>query len=241
MADLRKSIASNAPEIQFRVGPATWYLVRLSPGEFLMGTPLNEPGRQDWEMPPRRVRLTRPFYLGKYEVTRAQYRAVMGTPAAPDGPDDLPVDDLAFAEVLEFCRRLSDVAGITVTLPTEAQWEYACRAGTTTPYYSGSTAGDLDRIAWYAANSPQGPHPVGEKQPNLWGLFDMLGNAAEPCIDYVSFDSLSSVDPEGTRSPQYGAKRGGAWMDSAANSRVGYRLRTRDRLAGLGIRIAVNP
>lgn len=242
MSDLKKSIAASSAEIQFRLGPASWSLVRLAPGEFIMGTPLNEPGRQDWELPPRKVRLTRPFYMAKYEITRAQYQTVMRTAAASEMEDNLPVDDITFAGALEFCRRLSETLGVTVTLPTEAQWEYACRAGSSTPYYTGRTTADLDRAGWYAANSQQHSHLGGEKQPNAWGLFDMLGNAAEPCLDYIiTPEKLSDVDPVGRRSAEYGAARGGAWMDTAEHCRAGYRLRTRDSLRGLGIRIAINP
>ncbi len=242
MADLEKSIAANQPEIHFRFGQASWSLVRIAPGEFVMGTPLNEPGRQDWEMPPQRVRITRPFYLGAHEVTWAQYRAVMRTPANPEQRDDVAVDEITFSGALEFCQRLSKILHVRVTLPTEAQWEYACRAGTSTPYYTGSGTADLERAGWYEANSAGHPHPGGEKQPNAWGLYDVLGNAAEPCIDYISsFAALEDTDPTGQIQADYGAARGGAWMDTADHCRAGYRLRTRDSLRGLGIRIAIIP
>ena len=242
ISDLRKSLSSNAPEVNFQLGTTTWHLVRIPPGEFIMGSPPNEPGRAEWEVPARRVRITRAFYLGKFEVTQAQFRKVMDTNPSQHLGEDLPVDDVNFADALKFCERLSATVGVTVTLPTEAQWEYACRAGTTTPYYSGATEQDLGRIAWYARNSQEKTHPGGGKEPNAWGLYDMLGNVAEPCIDYIlSFDKLSSNDPEGKRSQAYGALRGGAWMDTAERSRAAYRVRTRDMLAGMGIRIAINP
>ena len=242
ISDLRKSLSSNAPEANFQLGATTWRLVRIPPGEFIMGSPPNEPGRADWEVPARRVRITRAFYLGKFEVTQAQYREVMDTNPSQDLGDDLPVDDITYADALKFCDRLSGIVGVKVTLPTEAQWEYACRAATTTPYYSGATEKDLGRIAWYAENSRGKPHPGGQKEPNAWGLYDMLGNVSEPCIDYIlSFDKLSSNDPEGKRFQTYGALRGGAWMDTAERTRAAYRVRTRDMLAGMGIRIAINP
>ena len=170
MADLKQSIASDQPEIQFRFGPSNWSLVRMAPGRFLMGTPLDEAGRQEWELPPRSVRLSHPFYIGKFEITRAQYQAVMGTSPDIGTPVDEPVDDVTFANAVEFCQRLSKIVGVTVTLPTEAQWEYACRAGTTTPYYSGSKEADLASVAWYVGNSSARVHR-GEKRSRTHGDF----------------------------------------------------------------------
>lgn len=243
MATLRDEIKSGAPELSFRVGAADWRLVKISAGSFTMGTPASEPGRESWELAPRRFRITKPFYMGKYETTNAQYRAIMGPqPHSTPGDEALSFGQARYRDALEFCSRLSEHIEVPVTLPTEAQWEYACRAGTETPYYSGSTEADLQRAAWYAGNAAGTVHPSCEKEPNRWGLCDMLGNVAEPCLDYIlAPDKLSETDPVGRVSPEYGCARGGSWIDTAPHCRAGYRIRTQDRLAGLGIRIVIHP
>src|SRR5580693_4803655 len=142
MADLHKGIASNAAELRFRYGRADWSLVRIQPGEFVMGSPLHEPGREDIEMPPRRVRITKPFYLGRYQITQIQYTTVTGHNPARFSAPNLAVDQILYSGAQEFCRQLSKQLGLVITLPTEAQWEYAYRAGTQTPYYSGSSEAD---------------------------------------------------------------------------------------------------
>jgi formylglycine-generating enzyme required for sulfatase activity len=243
MGNLREDMKNGAAELDFHFGAADWRLVRILPGQFTMGTPLDEPGRESWELAPRRFRITRPFYMAKYEATNAQYRAVMGpqTHSAP-GDEELPFGQARFRDALEFCASLAKQLGVAVTLPTEAQWEYSCRAGTGTPYFTGSAEADLQRAAWYVGNSGGSVHRGCEKEMNQWGLCDMLGNVAEPCLDYVlAPEKLSETDPVGRVGPEYGCVRGGSWMDTAPHCRAGYRLRTRDRLAGLGIRIVINP
>jgi len=241
--NLREEISKGAATVSFRVGEADWQLVLIPPGQFTMGTPLNEPGRESWELAPRRFRMTHRFYMGRYETTNAQYRAIMGPqPHTTPGDEALSFDQARYRDALEFCTRLSKHLGIVVTLPTEAQWEYACRAGTDTPYYTGPGEADLQRAGWYDGNSGGSCHRGGEKDKNNWGLCDMLGNVADPCLDYIlAPDTLSESDPVGRVAPEYGCARGGSWMDTAAHCRAGYRIRTQDRLAGLGIRIVINP
>jgi formylglycine-generating enzyme required for sulfatase activity len=240
MADLKEMIQSGARALKFRYGPADWELVRIEPGEFTFGAPLDEAGREEGDLPPRRVRITKTYYLGKYQITQVQYRAVMGTNPARFKGDEIAVDQMKYSNALAFCSRLSKLVGVPVTLPTEAQWEYACRAGTNTPYYSGTSERDLDRIAWYRDNSRETVHRIGEKEPNAWGLYDMLGNVYEPCIDYITNASkLKSIDPEGQRPTTYSAARGGAWMEPAERCRAATRTLTDDMFGGLGIRIAI--
>jgi len=241
--NLREQMKNQVAELNFRFGSVDWSLVKIPAGQFTMGTPLNEPGRESWELTPRTVRITRTFYLAKYEASNAQYRVIMGPqPHSKAGDESLSYDQARYRDALEFCTKLSKHLGVETTLPTEAQWEYACRAGTPTPYYTGSTAEDLQRAAWYVDNAGKTVHRGGEKAPNNWGLCDMLGNAAEPCRDYIlSPDKLTEDDPVGRVAPEYGCVRGGSWMDTALHCRAGYRLRTRDNLAGLGIRFAINP
>lgn len=162
--------------------------VQAPPGTFTMGSDPIEQGRNSDE-PGRLVRLTRAFYIAVTEVTRRQYRQVMGaTPSVPagqdpptDDSDDLPVDQVTFADANEFCRRLSALDGRSYRLPTEAEWEYAARSGTSSSF--GGT-GRLDEMGWYADNSGGGLHPVRGKRPSHWGLFDMHGNVAEWCLDH---------------------------------------------------------
>ena len=243
MGNLREEMKNEAAALRFRFGAADWQLVKIPSGQFTMGTPLDEPGRDSWELAPRQVRITRPFYMGKYETTNAQYRAIMGPqPHSTPGDEALSFDQARYRDALEFCARLSKHLDVAVTLPTEAQWEFSCRAGAETPYYTGSREVDLQRAAWYAGNSGGSVHRGCEKEMNKWGLCDMLGNVAEPCLDYVlAPDKLSESDPVGRVAPEYGCARGGSWMDTAPHCRAGYRIRTQDRLAGLGIRIVINP
>jgi formylglycine-generating enzyme required for sulfatase activity len=242
MTDIQILLKENARELKFKYGSADWELVRIEPGEFVMGSPGNEAGREESEMPPMRVWITRPFYLGRYEVTQAQWRTVMGVNPSEFEGDNLAVDQITYSQALEFCERLSKALGVNVTLPTEAEWEYASRAGTTTRYYSGDAESGLDAIAWFQGNSESRVHEVGQKKPNAWGLFDMLGNVYEPCIDYItSFEKLTERDPEGVRLPTHGAMRGGAWMEPAERCRAAARLRTTDRFGGMGVRIAIKP
>jgi formylglycine-generating enzyme required for sulfatase activity len=177
-------------------------LVWIAPGEFLMGSPeqnflarwfyavreklTGKPnpgnGSFDDERPLTWVTLTKPFWLGRTEVTQSQWVALMGHNESYYQGSDLPVTNVSWEDAMEFCRKLTArelaagrlPAGHEFTLPTEAQWEYACQAGTTGDY-----AGDLDAMAWYEKNSGDTTHPVGTKQANAWGLFDMHGNLWE--------------------------------------------------------------
>ena len=145
-------------------------MVYVTGGTFLMGSPDNEPDRDSDERPQHRVTVPG-FSMGKYEITQAQWKAVMGTNPSYFKGDNLPVENVSWNDAKEFCSKLSQMTGKQYRLPTEAEWEYACRAGTTGPY-----AGNLDAMAWYSNNAGFKTHPVGQKRPNAFGLYDMHGN-----------------------------------------------------------------
>ncbi len=177
--------------------------LRLIPaGEFTMGSPRSEKGRGDNEHQ-HRVRVTKPFYLSVYEVTQAEYEKVMGANPSYFKGANRPVNEVSWDDATEFCKRLSAKEGKTYRLPTEAEWEYACRAGTATQYSFGGDGAKLGDRAWYRRNSDDNLHPVGEKKPNAWGLHDMHGNAREWCQDRYDLEYYweSPVDdPQGPSS-----------------------------------------
>jgi formylglycine-generating enzyme required for sulfatase activity len=171
------------------------------------------------------VTLTKPFWMAKTEVTQRQYQQLMSSNPSRFKGDDLPVETVSWIDAMEFCRKLSEVErqagrlpeGYEYTLPTEAQWEYACRAGTT-----GDHAGNLDAMGWYKSNAGEKTHPVGAKQPNAWGLYDMHGNVWEWCLDFYDsgfYGKTTGVDPVNTGSGSLPVIRGGCWDDGASNCR----------------------
>jgi len=166
----------------------------------------------DWEKPAHEVTLTKPWYMCKHEVMQEQYQQVMGVNPSHFKGVNLPVEQVSWDNATEFCKKLSEKTGMTIRLPTEAQWEFACRAGTTTTYYTGDADADLGRAAWYDANSRGKTHPVGQKAANAWGLHDMHGNVWEWCADwYEEYRPGAVVDPQGPGEGQYRVLRGGAW------------------------------
>ncbi|GAG12933.1 unnamed protein product [marine sediment metagenome] len=167
----------------------------MAPGSFVMGSPEKEKGGRDDERPQRVVEITKAFWLGQLETTQAQWEAVMGkNPAKYSGYDDLPVESVSCHDVQEYLGRLNAHCGRTVCrLPTEAEWEYACRAGSEEAFCSGEIREslhkdpNLDKVGWYSGNTTRGrrrPRAVGMLQANLWNLYDMHGNVSEWCGDW---------------------------------------------------------
>ena len=177
-------------------------------------------GSQDGpaEKPPHRVRLTQPFYLSRTEVTQQAYRQVMGeNPSARQG-DLLPVEMVSWEDATIFCRKLSILEKREYRLPTEAEWEYACRAGTVTRYFFSEDPDRLDQFAWFDRNSGKQHHEVGQKKPNPWGLLDMLGNVREWCLDWYDdkyYGNSPEADPRGPAEGKDRVHRGGSWYYSA--------------------------
>jgi len=195
----------------------------IQPGSFMMGS---EKGDSD-EKPVHKVTLTKGFDMGVYEVTQEEWQKVMGSnPSKFKGPKN-PVDSVSWEDAQEFARKLSQKENVTYRLPTEAEWEYACRAGTTTEYYWGDE-GEIGDYAWYDGNSGGTTHPVGQKKPNTWGLYDMSGNVYEWCQDWYSgaekYPLERQTDPTGSTSGSDRVVRGGCWGLNALSCRSALRF-----------------
>ena len=194
------------------------------------------------------VTLTKPFKMGVHEVTQAQYEQVMGVNRSWFTGANNPVETVGWEDAVEFCRKLSELpaekaAGNVYRLPTEAEWEYACRAGTTTKHSFGDDESELG-YAWLSENSGDETHPVGSKLPNAWGLYDMHGNVWEWCQDWFFFSSSGSVtDPTGPATGSYRVIRGGSWSNTAGYCRSAYRGRygPSGRSNGSGFRVSLSP
>jgi len=214
------------------------------------------------EQPQHTVWITRPFYLGAHPVTQGQYKAVIGNnPSRFKGSDERPVESVSWFDAAAFCGMLSErekrtpfyrIIGTEVTilggdgyrLPTEAEWEYVCRAGSTTLYPFGDNASALGDFAWYDKNSENKTHAVGQKSPNAWGLHDILGNVWEWCADCYDASYYSSsppADPPGASWASHRVFRGGGWNDNARICRSANRFRYApgERLNNLGFRVAL--
>jgi hypothetical protein len=184
-------------------------LVRIPAGSFTMGSIY---GSAD-ELPVHRVTLSQDFYIGRYEITQSQWVAVMGSNPSNDRGNGLPVARVSWEKAVEFTEQLSCLNGRRVRLPTEAEWEYACRAETMTEYSFGSLITDLSAHAW-CAEELDGPQAVGTKLPNSWGLYDMYGNVGEWCSDWydeVYYAMSPAEDPQGPSSGFQRVVRGGSW------------------------------
>ncbi len=213
-------------------GDVTLSFVLVPPGEFGMGSPSTEEGRSGEELL-HAVRINRPFYMGVHEVTRAQWKALVGSLPAEAAHEqarpDWPVTHVSFEGIQSrflpaLQKRLS--AGLTCRLPTEAEWEYACRACVNTPYCSGSSAEDLLRVAWVASNSKGAPHAAGQRPANAWGLYDMHGNVAEWCQDLYHpqyYMMGPAEDPLNDRNGTHRVVRGGGWVNLPEHCRAAYR------------------
>lgn len=196
--------------------------VLVPPGVFLMGSPDSDKDAREDEQPQHLVTISQPLYLGRYPVTQAQWQAVMGENPSHFTGDNLPVERVGWEDAQAFIRKLNAQEGhVRYRLPSEAEWEYACRAGSRTRYCSGDDAGLLGPYAWYGENSGGKTHPVGLLQPNAWGLHDMHGNVWEWVQDwYGDYPAGAELDPEGPSSGASRVLRGGSWDDSASYCRT---------------------
>ena len=188
------------------------------PGSFVMGSPQSEENRDDDETQ-HRVTLSKGFWMGKTEVTQAQWRAVMGDNPSYFKGDDRPVEQVSWEDCQSFVRKLNAQTEGKFRLPCEAEWEYACRAGSATAYGFGNDADQLGAYAWYDANSSGETHAVGQKNPNAWGLLDMHGNVWEWCQDWYGDYPGGEADPGGARSGTRRVLRGGSWFSNQCDGR----------------------
>jgi formylglycine-generating enzyme required for sulfatase activity len=223
----------------------TLKLALIAPGKFLMGSPADEGGRDEDEGPQREVVISKPFYVGLHEVTQAQYEAIMGAKPSKFTDAAKPVESVSWEDAAEFCRRLSRRTNQAVALPTEAQWEYACRAGAKTRFSSGDDERSLATVARYSQGANGGTAPVGSKKPNAWGLYDMHGNVWEWCADWYagSYVNAPTQDPAGPALGESHVLRGGSWINTADGCRCATRNKGLPdvRYNGIGFRIVVNP
>ncbi len=266
---------------------------KIPAGTFVMGSPVHELGRREAEFQ-HQVTLTNDFWLGQYEVTQAQYEGVMGQNPSTFQGDNLPVECVSWKDAVAYCKKLNEMfadrlpRGYAFALPTEAQWEYACRAGTTTALNSGKdltceigSCPNLDEVGWYFKSSMSGgltafmvprayaptdqllgtlahggnrgieTHPVGQKKPNAWGLYDMHGNVWEWCLDiFDAYPDDNETDPQ--KIPSFQDKlfrtslchvaRGGSWYFQAFYCRSAYRFNFEPDTSAffLGFRVALS-
>jgi formylglycine-generating enzyme required for sulfatase activity len=219
-------------------------LVWCPPGTFWMGSPEDEEGRYDDETL-YEVTLTRGFWIGRYPVTQGQWEEVMGSNPSrfkQSGPN-APVENVSWDDAQEFCRALGQRDGREYRLPTEAEWEYACRAGSTGAWCFGDDEEKLGDYAWYLDNSDEQTHHVGQKRPNAWGIHDMHGSVCECCADWrEDYPAISATDPLGPEDGSIRATRGGSWLDDAADCRSAFRdsISPGGRISFLGFRVAVS-
>ena len=218
-------------------------MVRVEAGTFTMGATPEMENPFDWEKPTHQVTLTNDYYIGIYEVTQALWQAVMSNNPSKFKGENLPVERVSWEDCQIFLSKLNCITGKTFRLPTEAEWEYAARGGKKSRGYQYSGSNNISDVAWYNENSGSTTHPVGSKQANELGIYDMAGNVWEWCQDwYGRYDSSSQVNPIGANSGAGRVFRGGCWIYAAGgcpSSCRGYR--TPDfRRSNLGLRIVLS-
>jgi formylglycine-generating enzyme required for sulfatase activity len=219
------------------------HFVNIPAGKFLMGCSAEDPECNADEKPAHQVSITRPFEMGKYQVTQAEYEAVMAVNPSNSKGANLPVEGVSWEDAQKFCEAMNRKGdGHRYRLPTEAEWEYAARGGNSSCRY-----GPLAEVAWFRDNSGGKSHPVGEKKPNSFGLYDTLGNVWEWAQDWYSltfYGHSPEADPKGPDSGEYRLARGGSWRGVVrGQARVSsrYMLKPNTRSPVVGFRCVREP
>ncbi len=226
-------------EAEFKYGIK---MVFVKGGEFLMGSS-NKEGESD-EHPKHKVYVDS-FWIGKYEVTQKIWKEIMGNNPSYFKGDNLPVEKVSWNDVQKFIKKLNEKTGLNFRLPTEAEWEYACRGGRLSKGYKLSGSNNVDEVGWYWKNSGKKTHPIGLKKPNELGLYDMSGNVFEWCSDWYDgnyYSNSSYKNPKGSSSGFNRVDRGGGWMDEKGNLRCANRdfWEPSGRFSILGFRLALS-
>ena len=238
------SVSSVGNEISIPVkNGITIDMVKVEAGTFMMGATSEMQDPVDNEKPVHQVTLTKDYYMGKYEVTQALWKAVMGRKPSFFEGDNLPVEWVSWNDCQKFISKLNKMTGRRFRLPTEAEWEYAARGGKKSRGYQYSGSSNISDVAWYDGNSGSKTHPVGTKQANELGIYDMSGNVYEWCQDsYVSYVSASQTNPTGAVSGAFRVGRGGGWNCIARGCRSAFRYgyAPDDRDSYLGLRLVLS-
>ena len=238
------SVSSGGNEISIPVkNGITIDMVKVEAGIFMMGATSEMQYPVDDEKPVHQVTLTKDYYMGKYEVTQALWKAVMGRKPSFFEGDNLPVEWVSWNDCQKFISKLNKMTGRRFRLPTEAEWEYAARGGKKSRGYQYSGSSNISDVAWYDGNSGSKTHPVGTKQANELGIYDMSGNVYEWCQDsYVSYVSASQTNPTGAVSGAFRVGRGGGWNCIARGCRSAFRYgyAPDDRDSYLGLRLVLS-
>ena len=227
---------------KFTVNGVSFEMVHVEGDTFRMGATSEQEDDADSDEKPVHSVILSSYYIGKTEVTQALWQAVMGSNPSNFKGADLPVECVSWNDCQEFIQKLNRLTGRNFRLPTEAEWEFACRGGNNSRGYKYSGSNDIDNVAWYWDNSGGKTHPVGTKAPNELGIYDMSGNVWEWCSDwYADYTSYSQTDPTGPHSGSHRVIRGGSWYGGAGYCRSSYRLGNfpTNRNNGLGLRLAL--
>ena len=227
---------------KFTVNGVSFEMVRVEGGTFRMGATSEQEDEADSDEKPVHSVTLSSYYIGKTEVTQALWQAVMGSNPSNFKGSDLPVGSVSWDNCQEFIQKLNRLTGRNFRLPTEAEWEFACRGGNNSCGYKYSGSNNLGSVAWYDGNSGGKSHPVGTKAPNELGIFDMSGNVWEWCSDwYANYTSYSQTNPTGPQSGSDRVNRGGSWSNGAGNCRSSCRgdFNPADRFITIGLRLAL--
>ncbi|MDD4847498.1 MAG: formylglycine-generating enzyme family protein [Bacteroidales bacterium] len=229
------------------INDVTFEMIAVEGGTFMMGSQNTDPSGANYdeeafdnESPVHQVTLS-DFYIEKYEVTQAQWRAIIGdNPSYFSGCDDCPVEQVSWNDIQDFLQKLNALTGKNFVLPTEAQWEFAARGGNKSNGYKYSGSNTLGNVGWYYYNSGSTTHRVGQKIPNELGIYDLSGNVWEVCQDWKgSYSSGSQTNPTGPALGSFRVLRGGSWCNSAMGCRVSCRFSHASSFYDTGFRVAL--